>query len=248
MNSEKYKFSDFTLDNYRKLIRLAKSSYEFSDFTKDDYSSKCIIWRHDVDASPFLVRDVAKINHDESIVSTIFYNIHSEFYNLLERSVADTVFEVKSLGQNIGLHFDASYYNIKNERQMIDALKAEKDILELFFKCPINVFSFHRTCPVVMGFDDLKYAGMVNAYSTRFKNDFTYCSDSGGYWRYNRLEDVLTQSSDKPFHVLTHPEFWSESISSPKERVQRCIDDRALRTSVWYRENLEKIGKADIDW
>ena len=248
LNFDKYFFSDFTVENYKRLIKIAQNNYIFRTFENFDPRERFIIWRHDVDASPHFVRDLAVVDKEEGVASTFFYNLHSEFYNLLERSVIDTVYEIKSLGHSIGLHFDAQYYQIKTLQELELALIKEKRIIEDFLGFQISVFSFHRTNPFVLSCQENKYGGMLNVYSKYFQHEVGYCSDSGGYWRHRRLENVLAEADDDRLQILTHPEFWTQGIMSPKEKVQRCIDDRAHRTAMWYEENLAGIKQNNIDW
>jgi hypothetical protein len=247
-NAQKYLFADFTIENYRRLIRLAKKNYLFrtyEDFRKDE---RFVIWRHDVDASPHIARKSAEIDASEGVVATYFFNLHSEFYNLLESSVSQCVQDILSMGHHVGLHFDAHYYDVTSGDQLDQLLSWEKQILEKFFQCEIRIFSFHHTTPFILSCQRWQYAGLLNVYSEYFQTHVLYCSDSGGYWRYRRLEDILNAAKDDRLQVLTHPEFWTKEVTSPKQRVDRCIDDRAERTRQWYRKNLEAIKHENIDW
>ena len=60
-NREKYNFDDFTLDNYRRLIKLAKEKGFQFILHKDAFDSnrKDIIWRHDVEFSPDIALSMA---------------------------------------------------------------------------------------------------------------------------------------------------------------------------------------------
>jgi hypothetical protein len=248
LNALKYNFADFTFENYRNLLRLAKEKYvirTFTDFRKDE---RFVIWRHDVDASLQIVRSCAEIDIDEGVTATCFVNLHSEFYNLLERADSDCVRDILGMGHKIGLHFDAHYYDIVDENQLERFVAREKNILEEFFNCQIQVFSFHNTTPAILECRQWQYAGLINTYAEYFQTQVRYCSDSGGYWRFRRLEDVLRETDDGPLQVLTHPELWTEEVTSPKQRVDRLIEDRGARTHEWYRVNLEERKQENIDW
>jgi hypothetical protein len=146
------------------------------------------------------------------------------------------------------LHFDAHYYRIDRKSSLEDALAREKRVLEEFFDCQIRVFSFHIPSASTQAFGDLEYAGLINAYAEYFRREVPYCSDSNGYWRHRRLEDVLRKASDPRLQVLTHPELWQDTVMSPKQRVYRCIDGRAAKTRRWYDETLRTHGRENIDW
>ena len=84
---EKYRFNDFTLDNYKRLLRIAKKNYSFILFNKISYfEKKSILLRHDVEFSVPIALKMAKIEADLGISSTYFVQLHSDFYNALEKN------------------------------------------------------------------------------------------------------------------------------------------------------------------
>ena len=62
------------------------------------------------------------------------------------------------------------------------------------------------------------------------------------------MEDVLQEAPDERLQVLTHPEWWQESVMSPKERIWRCIDGRAAGIKKWYEAALKNFGRENVDW
>ena len=65
-NREKYKFEDFTIDNYRRLVDLSKKNgFEFISFT-DEYieGRKEVLWRHDVEFEPDIALKMAMIENE----------------------------------------------------------------------------------------------------------------------------------------------------------------------------------------
>lgn len=246
-NSEKYHFNDFTRQNYRRLLKIAKKKYNFRNFTNFNKNERFILWRHDVDFSVHSALALAKIEFSESIKSTYFLHIHNIFYNLFEKEISDKVRKIIQLGHSIGLHFDTHYYSIKRSTDLEKYLRFEKKILEQTFKVKINVFSFHNTSPLVLSFNKIEYAGMINTYSRYFKEKIHYCSDSNGYWRHERLEDILTVLNPKNLQVLTHPAWWQKEPMSPKERIRRCIKGRAVKTEVKYSQTLKQFNRKDIE-
>jgi len=242
-----YHFSDFTLENYKYLLKLGSENYQFTTFndfsTKDNY----IILRHDVDYSVHRALKMAKIESSLGIKSTYFFLLHSEFYNLFERSVADKVEEIISLGHDIGLHFDSHFYKIPSEEVLISKLTLEKDIIESFFSAKINSFCFHITNSYTINCNKEEYAGMINAFSYGFQNNIGYCSDSNGYWRFSRLEDVLTEQRYNKLQINTHPAWWQDEVMAPKKRILRSIYGRSERVIEAYNKILIKTGRDDID-
>jgi len=73
-----------------------------------------------------------------------------------------------------------------------------------------------------------------------------HCSDSNGYWRFKRLEDVLMDRSIDKLQVLTHPVWWQDEVSSPRARVHRSIDQRASNLKDRYHDRLAKFDRLNI--
>lgn len=73
-----------------------------------------------------------------------------------------------------------------------------------------------------------------------------YVSDSNGYWRYQRLSDVLENSENEKLHILTHPEWWTPEIMPPRERISRCIEGRSAKQHAIYDEALRKAGRLNV--
>lgn len=250
-NQQTYLFDDFTLENYRKIIQLAKSNhFEFSFFydQHNNANVKTVLWRHDVEFSPFVALRMAHIEAAEGAKATYFFQLHSECYNVLEEAVADIVLKIKALGHDIGLHFDIHFFNINDEIDLETYLSLDIHYFNAIFGTNIKVFSFHNTNSFVLSCDKHFYSGIVNVYSTYFKEHFTYCSDSTGYWRYERLIDVLNDPKVQKLHVLTHDAMWSKTVLPPRQRVFLSIDENSWRIKKWYDDTLKKFGAKNVDW
>ena len=243
---QKYHLDDFTHRHYVKLIRLAKKKYKFRGYTNFKKNENFVIWRHDVDASMAHANVIAGLEAKEKISATYFILLHSEMYNLLEKTESDCVKSIKKLGHDIGLHFDSSYYEINSERDLVKYLSAEKEFLEKVFKIKISSFAFHNPTPECLKYDKWKYAGMINTYSDYFRKNVGYCSDSNGHWRYKRLEDELKNGGYKTMHVLTHPVFWQKQTGYPKHKIWGSIFERANTTIDWYNSILKSFGRDNI--
>ena len=101
-NSEKYFFSDFTLNHYTGILNVVKLVSEpifYSEITKDKSE---ILWRHDVDLSLERALDLAKIEAIEGIKATYFILLHSEFYSPFEKKSAQIIRQILELGHKIG--------------------------------------------------------------------------------------------------------------------------------------------------
>jgi hypothetical protein len=246
-----YHYNDFTEDDYRELLTIAKSKWCFVDYQNYDIDkrSRLLLWRHDVDISIHRALRLAEIEHEAGVASTFFLMLHSAFYNLLEPAIARKIHSIIALGHAIGLHFDPSFYDdrINSMAQLSDLLEREKGILESCLDAPVVAFSWHN--PTVgdwLSMDDDHCAGMINAYGASVRSQYTYVSDSNGIWRYSRLRDVLESGGDEKLHVLTHPEWWQKLPMSPRERIYRSVYGRAGATINLYDTILETHGRENL--
>jgi hypothetical protein len=249
-NERKYRFDDFTINNYRTIIQTAKKNeYQFS-FFHEPYlrDTRQILWRHDVEFSPFIALQMAEIEATEGVKATYFFQLHAEFYNLLEKAISEIVLKIKSYGHDIGLHFDSHYFNVTNEKNLEKYLALDTRFFNEIFNMDIKVFSFHNTNDFILSCENDRYAGLINVYSKYFKEKFSYCADSTGYWRYERLADVLNNPEVHRLQVLTHDAMWSRETLPPRQRVFLSIDENARRIQQWYDDTLKKFGAKNIDW
>lgn len=246
-NNIRYHFSDFTLKEYAGLIDLAKENYKFKSYSHFDSNSRDVLWRHDIDMSPEMAFEMAKIESAKDVTATYFILLHSDFYNLLNPYNYRIVKRIISLGHDIGLHFDPFFFNIDSESLLDEKIVFEKEILEKIFDIKIKVFSFHNNTPFTLSCEKETYGGLINTYSKKFKS-VPYCSDSNGYWRFNRLKDVLTNAADFNLQILTHEIWWQKEIMSPKEKVRKCVDLSSQTIINTYNNELSRLNLKNIDW
>lgn len=243
-NREKYHFDDFTLENYRRLIRLAKEKGFQFILHKDEFVPvrKDIIWRHDVEFEPDIALKMALIEHEEEVVATYFFQLHSPYYNLFDEHYSKVFHQIHDLGHHVGLHFDCRYWGINNEKQLDEYIILDKAYLEKNLGVEIDTFSFHNTTPFTQSCLAFTYGGLVNVYSSFFKEHYNYCGDSLGYWRFDRLENVLKDNKVQHIQVLTHDANWNEEVLSPRKRFAKAIRSHAERLLLEQVDGLHKIG------
>lgn len=239
-NKEKYKFEDFTLKNYQRLVALAlEKKFEFLSYTDEFIEErKDILWRHDVEFEPDVALKMAEIEYSLGAKATYFFQIHSPYYNLFDSHYSEVFHKIHMLGHYVGLHFDSHYYNISEESQLNRYIELDKVYFETVLHVKLDAFSFHNTTPFTQKCLAYKYGGLINVYSSHFKQKFNYCGDSLGYWRFDRLEDVLNDSKVQHLQVLIHDANWTEEILSPRRRVYQFIYDRAKRL---YNEQVSGL-------
>ncbi len=241
-------FKDFTEENYRYLLRIAKQHYQFITYTGIEKPGKKLLWRHDIDLSVQRAYRLAQIEKEEGVYSTYFIHLHNEFYNLFEFDITQKIKEIRDMGHEIALHFDPLYYgNIKTLEQLEKYLNLEKHFIEDVFNIKCKAFSFHNPDTFnYKAFTQTQIAGMINTYSNFLQDNYAYCSDSNGYWRFERLQDVLESQKYDNLQVLTHPGWWTPESMSPRDRITRCIEGRAAAQHQRYDELMERMGRQNI--
>lgn len=239
------RFNDFTEKNYRRLISLAKTKWQFIEITAYQQNGNLCFWRHDVDLSLKRAYRISLIEAEENVFSTFFLSLHSRFYNLLESDSLKLVFKIIDHGHHIGLHFDMNYFrnsNRKNE-SLDTVIKKEKKYLKDILGVKLNGISFHNPDDNILTSNSDVVCGMVNTYGPYFRKYYVYCSDSNGYWRHQRLEDVLSNHKKKKIQILTHPGWWTPTALSPNKRVRRCINGRAKDVYQQYLTTLKLCNR-----
>lgn len=230
-NREKYYFDDFTLTNYKRLIQLCiNKGFQFI-LHKDAFiqDRKDVIWRHDVEFEPEIALRMARIEAEMGVKASYFFQLHSSFYNILSPHYRTIFSQIYELGHCVGLHFDSAYWGITNESQLNKFIVLDKAYLETNMGVEIDTFSFHNTTPFTQSCLNYRYGGLINVYSSFFKEHYNYCGDSLGYWRFDRLEDVLNDDKVLHLQVLTHDGNWSDEVLSPRKRFSKVMHDHAER-------------------
>lgn len=164
------------------------------------------------------------------------------FYNVVEPHYREVFHKIKDLGHCVGLHFDSAYWGITDESQLNDYIILDKVYLEKNMGVEIDTFSFHNTTPFTQRCLEYRYGGLINVYASFFKEHFNYCGDSLGYWRFDRLEDVLNDKNERHLQVLTHDGNWSEDVLSPRKRFAKVMMNRAEKLICGQVDGLHKMG------
>jgi hypothetical protein len=239
-------YSDFTEKNYRKLLELAKQNFKFRFFTSMPLQQHDLLLRHDVDFSPQRAKALAKIESDLQVGSTYFFRLRGADYSILDIENQKIIFEISSLGHDIGLHFE-SEDSFNSEEELINQLSTDKNLFELITGKILKVFSFHNPNSMMLSMRNSKYSEMLNAYSDIYFDKNNYVSDSNGYWRFRSLKTVLDDPGTEKLQVLIHPEWWTPEPLSPRERIWRAHIGRAHNSHSRYIALLESLGRTDLE-
>jgi hypothetical protein len=236
-------FEDFTEASYREIVATAKAGYAFEPFGTEA-TGRQVLWRHDVDYSLHRAVVLARVEAELGARATYFLTLHSDLYNVLEPAVHARAREIAELGHWIGLHFDAGFYA---DGALDERAAWEGRVLADALEVPVRAVSLHN--PSVSGtesYDAEELGGMVHAGARSIRDRYAYISDSNGYWRFERLPDVIAARTHERLHVLTHPEWWQEEAMSPRERIMRCIEGRGRASEATYDALLADNGRVNV--
>lgn len=243
--AEENRFSDFTHDGYRGLLRLARDNYPVRSYTDFEEGERFVLWRHDVDYALQPAVELARIEAEEGVRATYFVLVYSEFYTLLEPSSRRALEQIRGLGHTIGLHFDITQYGIGNEESLAAHLVREREMLERCGGGTITAFAFHNPDAHALSFTRMRYAGLVNTYARYFREQVAYGSDSNGIWRHRPIGELLQDGAPR-LQILTHAEWWTREPLSPRERLFRCLDARSRDSLRFYNSAVAAHGRANV--
>ncbi len=243
------RFNDFTESAYRSILQtLTRYGYAFATFGGKEASERHVILRHDVDFSMHRALRMAEIEAEEGASAIYFINPRNIFYNILEPEIDELTRRVVGAGHEVGLHFDSEAYGITEWRrdELEHAIARERLLLETVLERPISAVSWHNPdLSNLLEFDDEVIGGLANAYGRSLREEYTYCSDSNGYWRFKPMMDVIAEGHDK-LHLLTHPEWWTPEPMAPSDRIDRAIMGRARASRANYDAGLARGGRKNV--
>lgn len=237
---------DFTLESLSSLISLALQNYTPASYSTFSYSQKFILWRHDIDYSINRALKVAEIETSLGMRSTFFVNPHSEFYNMQEKSQCALLQQIVKLGHEVGLHLEAGFYDLLEEWQLDEVVSREAEFIQQMVGAQPVAVSFHNPTELHLEWQAPSYGGLVNAYGRSLMDKVSYVSDSNGYWRFRRLQDVLTEPQEQFLQVLTHPGWWQDKPMPARTRIHRSVYGRAASTMRLYDSTLKSFGRTNI--
>lgn len=237
---------DFTLESLSRYVSLAMQNYTPVSYSTFSFSQNFVLWRHDIDYSINRALKVAEMESSLGMHSTFFVNPHSEFYNMQEKSQCALLEHIVKLGHEVGLHFEATFYDSLEESQLDEVVWREAQFIEQLVGVQPVAMSFHNPTESHLEWQAPSYGGLINAYGNSLMKRVSYVSDSNGYWRFRRLEDVLTGAQDRFLQVLTHPGWWQDKPMPARSRIYRSVFGRAASTMRQYDSTLESFGRENI--
>lgn len=239
----------FTYQAYRDLLSLLREQgYAFETYHTWRETPRCVILRHDIDTSLSQAVRLAELEAEEGVQSTWFVLLRTDFYNAFSKSGREALDHIRSLGHEIGLHFDeASYVPALMPEELPGRAAEEADLLSALLGAPVTSISMHRPSKATLE-ADYQIPGLVNSYGRTFFRDFKYLSDSRRRWR-EPVEDIIRAGEYDRLHILTHA-FWyheqEEDISQTVEDFICLANRERYRQMAENIEDINSILKEDV--
>ena len=238
---------NFTLKHYEDICNIIlKSQYKICFFNDDfDDLENLLILRHDIDQSLDQSIKIAKIENKYNIKSTFFIWLRSPFYNIFEKKYSDIIYEIASLGHQIGLHFDESSYIINSEVDFNKFIEKEINLIQTYFNINIYAVSMHRPSKGILD-SNIQLDNYINTYSKIYFKDFKYISDSRRQWKEGCICKKINTNKYNNLHILTHPFWWVDEDISFNERISDFIRNKVDKLETDLENNIS-VYKKDKD-
>lgn len=233
---------EFTYDAYEDMLcLLQKNGYHVSNYHNWWKQKKCVILRHDIDNDIEKAILMAELEAKNNVSSTYFVMVTSDFYNIFSQKNTDAIRNIKSLGHNIGLHFDEmAYHNIyENIGEMREKVLLETGVLEKILGEKIEAVSMHRPSRATLE-ANITIPGLINSYSRTFFEKFKYLSDSRRNWRESVLDVIKSNEYDR-LHILTHAFWYNEENVSLHESVKSFVNSANMQRYEKYNDNITDL-------
>ena len=219
--------SDFTLQEYRKLIQHHKHRVcDFYDSLKKD---EWTVLRHDVEFIPSRAFELAKMEKYYGVSASYVFQVRSNAYNIFSTRNKNLIKNLRTLGAKIGLHVYVG--DVWDWRSLENEIQSQKRIFEDGLGMHCDRFSFHRPPPWVLENRSDFIGGMLNMYGKSFfeykKNPqhIKYIADSRHEWNY---DDPYT--NHPKIQLSMHVDEWSDKTTPHWDNIIKEHHDEFIDT------------------
>ena len=196
--------------------------------------------RHDIDYSVEKSLTLAKIENENSVTSTYFVLLTSDFYNVFSKKNVEILQRIRELGHDVGLHFDEAIYPKLSACEIRDAIIREARILSKALEFDVNCVSMHRPSKGVLE-ANLEIPGLINSYGTKYLKEFKYLSDSRRRWR-EPVEEIVNSGNYARLHILTHAFWYNDFENSLHDTIKSFIDHACIERYHSMSDNITDIS------
>jgi hypothetical protein len=221
----------FLLNEYSGFIKqLLDDGYKCLPFSAPEArhtTGKNLLLRHDIDIDPTAAIPMAEAERSVGAKSTFYVLLSNRHTNPLDKEFRQSVRELAALGHWVGLHFDATQYDLSvTDPDFSTFVRREVELLEWTSGVTVDSVSFHRPARELLSASGSLTTPLSHTYENVFIREIEYCSDSSGRWSYGPPEERDAHKNGKPFHLLTHPISWGTLDAEPAERISLWMRSR----------------------
>lgn len=237
---------EFKLSSYTRFVAgLLDFGYRCLPFSSPHARSltgKNLLLRHDVDMDPSVAVTMAAAERSVGAQSTYFILLSNRHTNPLDKDFRVAVQEISKLGHWIGLHFDATQYDLSaSDSSFNQYVHKEASLLKSLTGIDVDSVSFHRPARDLINSSHELTSPLTHTYEPTFIEQMEYCSDSSGKWSYGPPNERAAIELGQPFHLLTHPISWGDDDLTPSERIRQWIYTRARTDEQYELPELEDV-------
>ena len=194
--------------------------------------------RHDIDNDLDKALKLAKLEKQLGVKSTYFVLLSTQFYNIAAKECRNKVLKIKSLGHDIGLHFDEMNYDDCN---IEDNIILESKIMSSILGLQIGCVSMHRPSKETLDADYHLRGMLINSYGSKFFNDYKYVSDSRRRWRED-VKTIIEANRFNKLHILTHAFWYNDNEKTIRQELEEYINIGNI-----HRYNIMKDNITDLE-
>ena len=231
----------FSFEELRRFYFKINSLGETVLFNEFNGGKKFLI-RHDIDFDLNCALKLAEIENEMGIVSTFFVLVRTDNYNIFSSKSSKILNLIKGLGHEIGLHFDASFYNdnfnyyAEKEATILSDL-IDKEVKSIALHNP----SINNLYPEFPSFND--------AYSKKYFNPDFYLSDACFDFRGKNCSDFVENIKYDSLQISLHPEHYTKNglknyVPIFNQIFQNRLNefDKSMMRNKTYKKNRKSVG------
>jgi hypothetical protein len=211
----------FDRDGYGRVLDAVQNAGYTACTFADTVStpSPAIIFRHDVDFSIDCAVRMAEFEADRGVRATYFVMLACEHYNLLAKPGRAKIARLRALGHEVGLHWDSSTYP-EDAAKVAEIFQRELAVLADIAGTQIVSAAQHITTDSPI-FNVEAYVEN-ETYAQRFRERFSYVSDSSMRWREHTVLDLIATGVD--IHFCSHPEWWFSAGATQDDKLIGAVE------------------------
>lgn len=240
--------SCFTLTGYARLLReLRNVGYSARSFATALSPSRGDLYlRHDVDYCLRAAADMARVEYEAGMFSTWFILVRSPLFNPFGADERELLRGLRNAGCDIGLQFDASYYETIDVNLLEAYACEEVNALSVASDGPVVALSFHKP-PACVHDRVAAFANLPHTSEPRFMRDALYVSDTLARFSYGDPVALGIAADCKPMQLLCHPIWWTgrsdmsgiDKLDALRELRDRLTDTALQRSVTAYGERAK---------